>query len=120
MKTFCKAMTFSTALVVLTGCGIQGKWTVDHVEPADAAGDFKIASVELMKGGDYTATATEGETELESSGRWEFSEGKLTLIPSQEGAGTRVYDAALKDFGRSLHVTAKEGDEEVTAVMKRD
>ncbi|MFQ5807011.1 MAG: lipocalin family protein [Phycisphaerae bacterium] len=118
MKNVWKASVLSAGLLVLTGCGVAGKWTLVSITPEEARGHYALVNVTLDDDGTYAATAEkEGET-VTSTGQYTFDNNKLTFT-SADGK-TRSYDAKLVWLGARMKVKTTTQDEEVTAIMKRE
>ena len=115
MKSTIVVSTLAALMLGLAGCGgIAGNWTLQESDQ----GSFPISSVALNDDGTYTAVSSYDGEQRESSGTYTFEDGKLTFAP--EGGTERTYDAKLTGFGDRLEVVAMQGDEEITATMKRD
>ncbi len=107
----------ATAGLLVTGCGVNGKWTLDSVTPDSAKGHFRLAAVTLNSDGSYVAESEyEGKKET-STGKYEYKDGKLTFMPDK--GEQRSYDAELIDMGTHLRVKTASEHGDVVAVMKR-
>ena len=107
------------ALLAVAGCGVQGKWTLESVEPETARDIVTFAKFTLNKDGTFTAEATEGGETVAASGTYEFADNKLTF--TMEDGRKRTYDTDLKCPGNTLHIkSATKDGEEVTAIMRRE
>jgi len=116
--TRASAFLFPLVLFTMVGCGVQGSWTLESVEPESAAA-YSFAKIVLNDDGTYSAEAAEGSKMKPSTGKWEFADNKITF--TMDDGRTRTYDADLKCPGTKLHLmcATKEG-EEVKAIMTRE
>jgi hypothetical protein len=105
------------AALLVTGCGVQGKWVLRDVSPEEAQGHFKWASIELKSDGTYVAESEYEGAKRESSGTYEYSDDTLTLTTA-DGA-THIYAADVGKLGFELVVKREYGGQEVIAKMKR-
>ena len=109
------------AVFGLTGCGIQGKWTLQVVKPESARQDLRFGDITLKGNGTYEAVAKyDGKTET-STGKYTFDSAKhkLTFMPDKQGQPERMYDAWLIDMGDRLRVETEYKGKKVAAYMKR-
>lgn len=93
MRNVIKAAALSAlALGALTGCGINGKWSLAQVDPTAGWRDVKYNSLALQKDGTFYAEA-EGDVAKSTSGTYTFEDNTLTLC-SHTGE-VDAYDATL-------------------------
>lgn len=111
------AVITAASLLVLTGCGINGTWTLQTVEPDEARGQFKLAEVTFNDDGTYTAQADYANDEETSTGTWTYKADTLTL--HTDSGKTLEYDAELCEMCNTLKVCKEEHGQMVTATMKR-
>lgn len=117
MKNLLKGLLLSVAMLVLTGCGVTGDWTLHTITPEEARQHYELASVTLNDDGTYTANATRAGREVTSTGTYTFENGKLSF--SSDAGKTRTYDARLILCGCKMVVKTTVEGEEVKAIMKR-
>lgn len=79
-------------LLGMTGCGVQGKWSLSSVEPSAARRDFKYEVLTLEKDGSFYAEAREGGTKT-SSGTYRYEHGVLSL--REHDGDEHAYDASV-------------------------
>ncbi|RMF77416.1 MAG: hypothetical protein D6744_11380 [Planctomycetota bacterium] len=111
------ALLAAVAIWGATGCGINGTWTLQSVEPEEARGQFKLAEVTFNADGTYSAVADYADEEAKSAGTYTFKAGKLVL--HTDHGTTREYDAELCAPCNTLKVSTVEHDQTVTATMTR-
>jgi hypothetical protein len=83
------------ALLVMTGCGINGKWSLSTVSPTAARRDFEFQSLTLQRDGTFYAEALEPGGEIGTrSGTYTYKDGTLQLVAHDGESYT--YDAKLR------------------------
>jgi len=118
MKSVCKALLLSAALLVLSGCtSIVGSWKLESITPEEGAKHFDVARMTLRKDGTYCALAKKEGKDVTYTGKYTFENNKLGVTTSDDK--TRTYDAKLMELGSKLEVKSTVDDKEVTAIMKR-
>lgn len=75
---FVKLACLSAVLVVLTGCSVQGNWSLASVEPSAARRDFEYETLTLQKDGSFYAEGRERGTRT-TSGTYRYEKGVLAL-----------------------------------------
>jgi hypothetical protein len=90
----------TAALLLVTGCSIQGQWELVSVEPQAARRDVAYHAFTLQKDGSYYAEA-EDEGIHTTSGTYNYEKGVLDFIP-HEGP-RRTFDADFESATR-LHL----------------
>lgn len=111
------AVIVTFALVLLSGCGIEGKWRFQEVMPTDARGQFQFGEVTFRPDGAFDAIADFGDGAKPSSGAYTFSNGELAL--TNANGDKIVYDAAIESMGSILRVKKMMHGKEVMATFKR-
>ncbi|HPF37450.1 MAG TPA: lipocalin family protein [Phycisphaerae bacterium] len=78
MKTL-RRLTLTGLALMMTGCSLEGKWSLSDVEPTAARRDFEFESLTLQEDGTFYAEAR-GATGIEtSSGTYIYDDDTLTL-----------------------------------------
>jgi hypothetical protein len=119
MARICQAALAAAVVLVLSGCGMNGKWTLESIDPESARGHFKLATVELKSDGTYVADSDyDGKTQT-STGKYTYDKEtkKLTFTPDQGEA--RTYDAELVQMCSKMRVKTASEHGDVVAIMKR-
>lgn len=101
-------------LVVLTGCGINGKWSLANVEPTAERRDFEFASFTLQKDGTFYAEKVAPRSES-VSGTYTYEDRTLTL--NEERGPRYTYGADLQ--GDELELEKYAEGRRVTATFER-
>lgn len=114
-----RTLVILAAAGLLAGCGVQGKWTYDRIEPDAARGKFEIARVELKSDGSYAAHSDyHGKIET-STGKYTYADGILSFTPDKgEPRSYHARNAGL--LASELKVMGQEKGHAWTATMKRD
>jgi len=81
------------ALLWLTGCGVNGQWSLSSVDPTAARRDFQLQSLTLQRDGSFYAEELEGGDIRTTSGTYTYKSGKLRLVAHDGEAQT--YDAKM-------------------------
>lgn len=118
MKTVVKALLLSCAVAVLTGCGVQGKWTLQSIQPESEKARFNLQWMCLMDDGSYMAAAQEEGKSACLGGTYTY-DGKTKTLTFKTDGKERAYHADLVCPGGKMKVTPAEGGESWTATMKR-
>ena len=119
MRTVVKGLFLSAVLVALTGCGINGKWTLQSVTPETAKAHCPIQAICLMEDGTYQSCAMMGDKCTMEKGTYTFDQGAKTLIFKTSDGKEIKYTAELTACGGELKVTGTDKGKEWTATMKR-
>ncbi len=119
MRNVVKGLFLSAVLVALTGCGVNGKWTMQSVTPESAKAHCPIQAVCLMEDGTYQSCSQMGGKCKMENGTYTYDQGTkaLTFKPA-EGKEVK-YTAELTACGSQMKVTGGEKGKEWTAVMKK-
>jgi hypothetical protein len=118
MKTVAKTLLLSCVLVVVTGCGIQGRWTLQSITPESEKAHFNLQCMCLMSDGSYMAAAQEEGKSTCLKGTYTY-DGKTKLLTFKTDSKERAYHADLMCPGSKMKVTPAEAGESWTATMKR-
>ena len=118
MSRLCTGMIACVALAGLTGCGINGKWKLDSIDPASARGHFRLAAVTLNSDGTYVAESEYDGKKETSHGKYEYKDDTLTFKP--EKGESRTYHAELIKMCSQMRVKSASEHGDVVAIMKRD
>jgi hypothetical protein len=121
MRTMMKGLFLSALLVVLTGCGISGKWTLQSVTPDTAKGQCPIKALCLNDDGTYVAcTQAPGQDKGAcGKGTYSYDKGTKVLAFKADDGKEFKYTANLMCPGGEMKITGGEKGKEWTAVMKR-
>ncbi len=121
MRTLMKGLFLSAVLVALTGCGINGKWTVQSVTPDTAKGQCPIKALCLNEDGTYVAcTQAPGSDKCVcGKGTYTYDKGTKTLAFKSDDGKEFKYAAHLQCPGGEMKITGGDKGKEWTAVMKR-
>ena len=118
MKTVVKTLLLSCVLVVVTGCGVNGKWTLQSITPEAERARFNLQWMCLMDDGSYMAAAQEEGKSTCLAGTYTY-DGKSKLLTFRTNGKERAYHADLMCPGGKMKVTSAEAGETWTATMKR-
>lgn len=106
MKLYSRALiprlVFAGACLAITGCGIDGTWSLAEVDPTAARRDMEFHSLTLQKDGSFYAEAREVGGIRTTSGTYTFKDDVLNLT-AHDGE-RHTYDAHLKDSGNELEL----------------
>lgn len=94
-----RMVVLSLAALLITGCGVNGKWSLARVEPDAARRDVEFHSLRLDKDGSFYAEASEGTIKT-TSGTYTFKDDVLELR-AHDGE-RHSYDARLENSGNEL------------------
>lgn len=114
-RTYAICLLAATAL--FGGCGVQGHWTLQEVQPALGNESFTVARASFYPNESFEAVAVRGGETIKSKGTYEYCpcRGELVLTTGDE---VRIYKAARKSCNR-LHIQETTGDGEVVTVVLR-
>ncbi len=119
MRNLLRAMLLACVLVAVSGCGINGCWTLESIKPETAKANFEYTTICLSKSGDYCAAVKTDDEVKRLTGTYKFDRAAQTLSFSTEGGPERVYKAQLMCPGSKLKVWGDTPVHEWTATMKR-
>jgi hypothetical protein len=73
--------TICAAALLITGCGIDGKWSLSSVDPTAAWRDFEYQSLILQRDGTFHGEALEfGDQIRATSDTYTYDDGTLQLV----------------------------------------
>jgi hypothetical protein len=102
VKTKSLSVGMIMGLVLLSGCGVAGKWSLAAVDPTAARRDVEYHELTLQKDGTFYGEAKEVGIET-TSGVYTYKRGVLDLT-AQDGE-RHIYDARLGFGGNTLHLS---------------
>jgi len=92
MRKTLTTLVLISAAVVVTGCGVNGKWELSTVDPTAARRDFEFQSLTLQSDGSFYAESSEaGEKIRTTSGTYTYQKGTLRLV--EHDGEAHSYDA---------------------------
>lgn len=101
-------------MLVATGCGVQGKWSLASVEPSAARRDFQYEVLTLEGDGSFYAEARDGNTRT-TSGTYRYEKGVLSL--REHDGEEHAYDAEVN--GNTLKLKQTWEDRKLVASFDR-
>lgn len=118
MKTLLKVVVVSCVFLSLTGCGVQGHWAMQSVNPDTAKDKFQMQCLMLNADGSYMACVKEGAQAkcLKGEYKYDAEAKKLTFVTDGK---ERAYNAELVAGGNEMKFWGGEKGSEWTATMKR-
>jgi hypothetical protein len=102
-------------LVLATGCSIQGKWTLEKIEPTAGLHEFDYASLTLQKDGSFYGEALNPGVRA-TAGTYVYKNDTLVLEPYD---GPRVAYAAKFRDANHLKLEQTTENERIEALFQR-
>jgi hypothetical protein len=118
MKTAMQMTLVMFAALIVTGCGITGKWSLESVNPTADRRDFEYQSLTLQKDGTFYAESLEPHQGIETtSGTYTYKNGTLALV-AHDGE-EHTYQAQLEDAGKKLQLVQTGRERKIKATFMR-
>lgn len=93
MKSFASIAALSVLLVAVSGCGVQGTWRMQQIEPATAAGHMEFGVIRLADDGTFTADVKYEDKTRDVGGTYTYDcASKLLTFKAKDGT-VRTYHA---------------------------
>jgi hypothetical protein len=118
----CKLLTHGvwlSPLLLAAGCGIQGKWSLESVEPTAAQRDFEWQVLTLQKDGSFYGEKQNAGIHT-ASGTYRFDRNKHVLTLKEHNGSTYVYnDVQLIDGGNGMRMERAWKDQVIVAKFEK-
>jgi hypothetical protein len=118
LRRRCTALVSLSALALLSGCSVHGKWSLARVDPDAARRDFEFACLTLQRDGTFYAEAREAGGIDTTSGTYTCQDG-LLVLRAHDGE-TDTYESRLAPGGETLELTRHWRDSRVVAYLERE
>ncbi len=89
-------LTLLAVPILLTGCGVQGKWSLSQVDPTAARRDFPFEVITLQRDGTFYAEAKNPPGSVSGTYRYENN----TLSLTEHDGTTYTFDATMLTANR--------------------
>jgi hypothetical protein len=118
MKAAVKVLVLTCVVLVMTGCGVNAKWTLKSITPESAREHFDLQMICLMNDGHYMMRSEMKGAIEQKTGTYEFDRKAEKLTFKGDDGVTREYGAKLLCPGSELKVWSVGTDSEFTAILK--
>lgn len=116
MKRVLTVVAAMAAAGILVGCSLEGTWKTVKVEPESAAANFRFASVDFTKDGQFTGNVRYDGKEETMRGTYTWDGMTLTVVPNE--GETRTYKGCLW-WGKKLELKSEYKGMEVKGTMEK-
>lgn len=117
MRGIGQLLTTGLFVLMLSGCGVNGNWSLGTVDPTASRRNVEFHSLTLQKDGTFYAEAKEGSDIKTTSGTYTYRDGILHLT-SHDGE-SHTYDAKVVRSGNNLQLVELADGQRITMTYDR-